>query len=135
MKGIKNKYTKMQLREMRTGYIFVLPFIIGIIFFLALPIFDSIRISLGDINTFNGYDIVINGFGHYRDALEDVDYIKYLSESLKQTAINTPLTGKLCSSPVFAWLRTSSSTMSEPLISFTVVSQITSTLGNANKAS
>lgn len=91
MKGIKNKYTKMQLREMKTGYIFVLPFIIGIVFFLALPIFDSLRISFGDINTFNGYDIVFKGFTHYLDALEDVDYIKYLSEALKDTAINTPL--------------------------------------------
>lgn len=91
MKGLKNKYTSMQLREMKTGYVFVLPFIIGIVFFLALPIIDSLRISFGDINTYNGYDIVFKGFQHYLAAFEDVDYIKNFSEAFTGTAINTPL--------------------------------------------
>ncbi len=94
MKGLKNKYTRMQLREMKTGLLFVLPFIIGIIFFLALPLIDSFKISLGNINTANGYDIVVEGFKNYfgeEGILQDVNYIKYLSDSLKNVAINAPL--------------------------------------------
>lgn len=91
MKGLKNKYTRMQLREMKTGLLFVLPFIIGIIFFLALPLIDSFKISLGNINTANGYDIVVKGFENYKYMLEDVSYLEYLVDALKNTAINTPL--------------------------------------------
>ena len=94
MKGFINKYTRTQLREMRTGLLFVLPFIIGIIFFLALPLIDSFKISLGNINTANGYDIVVEGFKNYfsKDGiLQDVNYIEYLFDSLKNVAINAPL--------------------------------------------
>ncbi|MBQ6884856.1 MAG: sugar ABC transporter permease [Clostridia bacterium] len=91
MKGLKNRYTSMQLREMKTGLLFTLPFIIGIVFFLALPLIDSFKISLGNINTANGYDIVVNGFENYKYMLEDVNYLEYLVDALKNTVINTPL--------------------------------------------
>lgn len=91
MKGLKNRYTSMQLREMKTGLLFTLPFIIGILFFLALPLIDSFKISLGNINTANGYDIVVNGFENYKYMLEDVNYLEYLVDALKNTVINTPL--------------------------------------------
>ncbi len=94
MKGLKNKYTRMQLREMKTGLLFVLPFIIGTVLFLALPIIDSFKISLGNINTANGYDIVVKGFENYfgqDGVLQDVNYLQYLADGLKNTAINTPL--------------------------------------------
>ena len=94
MKGLKNRYTRMQLREMKTGLLFTLPFIIGIIFFLALPLIDSFKISLGNINTAKGYDIVVEGFKNYfgeDGVLQDVSYLEYLAEGLKNTLINTPL--------------------------------------------
>lgn len=94
MKGLKNRYTSMQLREMKTGLLFTLPFIIGIVFFLALPLIDSFKMSLGTINTANGYDIVVEGFKNYfgeDGVLQDVNYIEYLWDGLKTTAINTPL--------------------------------------------
>ena len=62
------------------------------IFFLGSPLIQSFAISLGDINTENGYDIAVRGWENYKRALTvDADYIKYLLESLKETATNTPL--------------------------------------------
>ncbi len=82
----------MQKREIAYGLLFMLPFILGVIFFLAVPLIQSLMMSLGDIRTENGYDIVVSGLENYITALRvDADYVRYLLESLRDTAINTPL--------------------------------------------
>lgn len=92
MKKKRMGKSRMEKREARYGVLFVLPLIIGVVFFLGLPLLQSFAISLGDINTENGYDIIVNGLGNYRRALtEDADYIKYLLTSMKEAATNTPL--------------------------------------------
>lgn len=88
----KKGKSRLEKREARYGLLFVLPLIIGVIFFLGSPLIQSFAISLGDINTENGYDIAVRGWENYKRALTvDADYIKYLLESLKETATNTPL--------------------------------------------
>ena len=82
----------MRRREALTGLLFCLPFLIGIVFFLASPLLQSLMISFGDIRTENGYDIVVQGPSHYLRAFtEDADYIKYLLEALQTAALYTPL--------------------------------------------
>lgn len=84
--------SRLEKREARYGLLFVLPLIIGVIFFLGAPLIQSFAISLGDINTENGYDIAVSGLENYKRALTvDADYIKYLLGSVKETATNTPL--------------------------------------------
>lgn len=88
----KRGKSRLEKREAGYGLLFVLPLIIGVIFFLGSPLIQSFAISLGDINTENGYDIAVRGWGNYKRALTvDADYIKYLLGSLKETATNTPL--------------------------------------------
>ena len=78
----------MRRREALTGLLFCLPFLIGIVFFLASPLLQSLMISFGDIRTENGYDIVVQGPSHYLRAFtEDADYIKYLLEALQTAAL------------------------------------------------
>lgn len=78
-------------REAYTGIMFCLPFIIGIVFFLISPLVQSFAISLGDINSEKGYNIVINGFNHYKAIIDDPDYLKHLIDALKETLLYTPL--------------------------------------------
>ena len=88
----KKEKSRLEKREARYGLLFVLPLIIGVIFFLGAPLIQSFAISLGDINTENGYDIAVSGLETYKRALTvDADYIKYLLGSMKETATNTPL--------------------------------------------
>lgn len=88
----KKRKSRLEKREARYGLLFVLPLIIGVVFFLGSPLIQSFAISLGDINTEKGYDIAVSGLENYKRALTvDADYIKYLLGSVKETATNTPL--------------------------------------------
>lgn len=89
---VKLKSSKFQRRQALYGLLFSSPFIIGIIFFLAMPMIQSFSISLGDIDTKNGYDIQINGFTHYIRALTvDADYLQNMLSSLKQVITYVPI--------------------------------------------
>ena len=52
-------------KKQNYGYIFVLPFIIGIAFFFVIPVIQSVRLSLGDAVPSEGFKIVFGGVENY----------------------------------------------------------------------
>ena len=63
--GKKFRKLTNKTRRAVTGYIFILPFIIGFAFFGIVPIFNSVRMAMADYFGFKGQDIgyVYEGFG------------------------------------------------------------------------
>ena len=82
----------MAQRRARTGYLFILPFIIGFILFMARPMIQSLIMSLSDVTMVpgKGYDMVWTGFNNYNTAMAvDPNFNQYLVEEISRMAINT----------------------------------------------
>ncbi len=90
----RNKLT-MKRKDAIAGLLFILPFIIGFIFFFLLPIIQSIRYSLSymSVSTNNtGYVLHWVGFDNYARALfEDPDFNKELVGSIGGMLLEVPL--------------------------------------------
>lgn len=83
--------SKLTFKRELYGYAFVLPFIIGLVFFFLVPIVQSLIISFGKINTENGFDIVVSGIQNYTRAFgEDATFLQLIIQSVTQM-INVPL--------------------------------------------
>lgn len=68
------------------GYLFILPFILGFIFFMIKPLCSSFNMSLNDVNVSkDGFSYVWNNFQNYKRALAfDPDFNRMLVESIGQ---------------------------------------------------
>lgn len=83
---------RLLARREKFGYIFVFPYIIGIMFFFIVPIVESFAISLGDINSKNGYDIVVKGLENYYHAFRgDAEFLPLLLSSVGSMAATVPI--------------------------------------------
>ena len=85
-------YRTMKARNARTGTLFILPFIIGFILFMAKPMVESFIMSFNDVTLIpgQGYAQTYVGLNNYNHALRvDPEYNKYLVEEVGQMAINT----------------------------------------------
>jgi ABC-type sugar transport system permease subunit len=79
-------------RRMLEGYVFVLPFILGMLFFFVFPFFVSIKLSFGDLVKMTGFHIKWLGFDNYvRAFLVDVEFIPMFLEAVSGTLMKTPL--------------------------------------------
>jgi ABC-type sugar transport system permease subunit len=89
---MKRYLLSMRGRRIRDGYLFVLPWIIGCIFFFAGPILLSIRLSFSTLVKVTGFQMKWLGLGNYMRAfVYDVDFIPMFLEVVKNMFINTPL--------------------------------------------
>ncbi|MBO5500811.1 MAG: sugar ABC transporter permease [Clostridia bacterium] len=82
----------MKARSARTGTLFILPFIIGFLIFMAKPMVESFIMSFNDVALIpgQGYEQTYVGLNNYKHALTvDPEYNKYLVEEVGQMAINT----------------------------------------------
>ncbi|MBR4067237.1 MAG: sugar ABC transporter permease [Clostridia bacterium] len=82
----------MKARNARTGTLFILPFIIGFLLFMAKPMVESFIMSFNDVVLVpgQGYEQTYVGLNNYKHALTvDPEYNKYLVEEVGQMAINT----------------------------------------------
>ena len=85
-------YHTIPARRARIGTLFILPFIIGFIFFMISPLFLSLRMSLNDVKlkAGGGFELNWNQFNNYHYALQtDPNYNQYLVEEIGRMAINT----------------------------------------------
>jgi len=84
---------KIKNHENWNGLFFVSPFIIGCIFFLAYPLFMSVRISFSEIKQFAGMQkLEWVGFANYvRAFVIDVNFIPMFLRVVQNTLVNTPL--------------------------------------------
>ena len=86
------KLVTMQTRRARTGYMFILPFIIGFILFMAKPMIQSLVMSFNDVKIVPGQGFTMSwmGIDNYRQAVAvDPYYNQYLVDEISRMAINT----------------------------------------------
>ena len=73
------------------GYLFVLPWIIGFLFFFMVPIFTTLSFSFNDIEA-NGLKMTFVGFQNYIDAFRaDPTFPVYLVGSLTDMLMDVPV--------------------------------------------
>ena len=91
--GKKNTvYRTMRARNARIGTMFILPFIIGFLIFMAKPMVESFWMSFNDVTLIPGagYELKYVGINNFKHALMvDPEYNKYLTEEVGQMIINT----------------------------------------------
>ncbi len=64
-------YNTMPARRARIGTLFILPFIIGFIFFMVRPLIFSFQMSLNDVKlkAGGGFEMTWNNFNNYHYAM------------------------------------------------------------------
>ncbi len=92
-KGKNVKLGKLAKREARMGYIFVLPWIIGAILFLIVPLIQSFQYSLADIKiTPKGMKVNFAAFENFTQIwLEDAQYPLALGGYFWETILSVPI--------------------------------------------
>src|SRR5690625_2461740 len=77
----------------RWGFLFVLPWLLGFIFFFFIPLLDSLRYSFSSIKVnSNGMDMKFVGFKNYIEALTvNTSFNRTLIESIMDMLVNVPL--------------------------------------------
>lgn len=90
----KKKQKNLQKRRAITGYLYILPFIIGFIAFMIVPLIESFRMSFSDVIISpgnKGFVLEHIGFANYiRAFTADPEFNRFLTEELTQMAINVP---------------------------------------------
>lgn len=76
----------LQSRRALYGYIFILPFILGFIFFMIKPLFQSLNMSLSEVVISNqGFVLNWNNWANYKRALTiDPEFNRMLTNSVTQ---------------------------------------------------
>ena len=88
----KDRPITMQARRARTGYMFILPFIIGFVLFMAKPMIQSLVMSFNDVKVVPGHGFTMNwmGIDNYKTAfLVDPEYNQDLVDEISRMGINT----------------------------------------------
>ncbi len=88
---LNDNFDTMRSRNARTGVLFILPFIIGFLFFMAGPLVQSLTMSLNKVELISGqgYRLTWNDFYNYKYALGvDPYFSQYLVEESGRMAVN-----------------------------------------------
>ena len=88
MKKQKNKLAGLQKRKAISGYLFILPFIIGFLVFMVKP-FQSLYMSFCNVELGAGnFNPVWNGIANYYNAFRvDPDFTRLLTEELSRMVL------------------------------------------------
>ena len=89
----RRKIASLERRKARAGWVFVLPFIIGMVIIYLPLIIQSIQISFTEITILQGgnYKFEGVGFKHYSDAfLADPEFVQVLIKGLTTLAFDVP---------------------------------------------
>lgn len=84
------KLNKKQ-KEAITGYLFFLPALINLIFFLGIPILFALYISFTNYNLFNVNNIQFVGLQNYRNLFNDSLFYKSLANTLYHVLLSIPV--------------------------------------------
>ena len=81
---MKKKTIGLTKRRALYGYLFILPFILGFIFFMVKPLAQSLRMSFSEVLiTAKGFELVPNQMGNYKRAFFiDPEFNKMIVESV-----------------------------------------------------
>lgn len=94
MKRQKKKKT-LAFKNAVAGYLFILPFILGFILFMVVPLISSLRMTFNDVTPVAGEGVKMTwvGIKNYKDAFTvDPDFVPYLLSELLRMVVNTPAT-------------------------------------------
>ena len=88
-----NKRLSLEQKRARTGYIFILPWLLGLLFFFAVPILTSLMYSFSHVTIVQGgVNTWFAGLSYYKNALfSDERFIPLLVAALKEIAIQVPI--------------------------------------------
>ena len=89
----KKKIASLDARKARSGWLFVLPFVLAFVIIYIPIIFDSLRFSFCEIHVKlgGGYWLEFVGLKNYSDALfVDAQFVKTLTTGLKQLVFDIP---------------------------------------------
>lgn len=89
----KKKVLSLERKRARCGYIFTLPFILGIVLLFIPNVFKTFLFSVNDvIIDASGYTLESAGFQYYYKALfEDAQFIRYVAGALSELLIEVPI--------------------------------------------
>lgn len=87
--GGRQKLGVLALREERVAYLFLLPWLIGLVIFTIGPIVASLLISMTDWNLMNSPRWV--GFANYEKMFSDRDFFNSLGVTLRFVALSVPI--------------------------------------------
>ena len=81
---MKKRTVGLTSRRAFYGYIFILPFILGFVFFMIKPLAQSLKMSFCDVVISNqGFSMSLNNFANYKRALTiDPEFNRLLTESV-----------------------------------------------------
>lgn len=92
----KKKQKNLQRRRAVTGYLFILPFIIGFLAFMIVPLFESFRMSFSNVIVASGnggFQMEFIGLANYKTAfLVDSEFNRFLTDELSRMSIQVPTT-------------------------------------------
>ena len=88
---IGKKYTGLMKRKAISGYLFILPFILGFLIFMVRPFFQSLYMSFCDVEvSAQGINSVFAGLVNYTRAFTvDTEFNRLLTEQLSKMVVNS----------------------------------------------
>lgn len=87
------KQLTMKQKHVLEGYLFILPWIVGVLLFFILPFFQSVQLSFSKITKISGFEMEWIGIDNYAKAFVwDIRFVPLLITAITDTIINTPLT-------------------------------------------
>ena len=88
----KNRLTMAQKDSLK-GWLFILPFVIGFLFFFFIPILQSIYFSFGELSqSAGGYTYTFKGVANYADALfGDSQFYQLIMAAIPQIVVRIPV--------------------------------------------
>ena len=93
-KAIRKPRKRMGIDQRRSleAYIFLIPWLIGLVVFFANPIFTSVRLSFSKITTFKGLVMEWAGLTNYEYIFfYDLNFVPTFLKVVSDTLMNTPL--------------------------------------------
>ena len=96
VKSKKKWRFNMRRREMATGYVFILPWLVGISYFFLANIIRAGRFAFNDVIILTeqggGFELVPRGFAHFTNALTiHPDFVRMMTNTLINIMWNVPL--------------------------------------------
>lgn len=89
----KKKKKTLAFKNAVAGYLFILPFIIGFIMFMVIPLIQSLQMSFSDVELEGGLSMTWAGLKNYKNAfLVDAEFVPALISELLRMATNVPAT-------------------------------------------
>jgi multiple sugar transport system permease protein len=85
----KTKLGKLALQEERAAYLFLLPWLLGLLLLLGIPVLASVFLSLTQWNLLN--PPVWVGFENYKDMFADKDFYHSLGVTLRYLVLSVPI--------------------------------------------